>query len=97
MKYLIIKDYKLRKNFFYKENKILIFKSLLRNTNINENIRQIIQLKFNLFLNNTFSSRIKNRCILTGRSRGLITKYRISRLSFREYVEQNYLLNIVKK
>lgn len=97
MKYLLFKDHKLRRNYFKKEQKILIFKSLLRNSNININIRQIIQLKFLLFLNNIFSSRIKNRCLLTGRSRGLISCYKVSRLSFREYIEKNYFVNIKKK
>ncbi|KAN0004763.1 hypothetical protein ACTFIU_002005 [Dictyostelium citrinum] len=41
-------------------------------------------------------SRIKNRCVETGRSRGIISAYRVSRLRFREYMKMGLIRLLAK-
>jgi small subunit ribosomal protein S14 len=41
-------------------------------------------------------TKIKDRCIITGRSRGLIKDFRISRMKFKEFALKGLLPNISK-
>lgn len=41
-------------------------------------------LKQSLFLSKYTCTKIRNRCIYTGKSRGVLSKYKMSRVSFRE-------------
>jgi len=40
--------------------------------------------------------RVRNRCVLTGRSRGILRKWRLSRIQFRELAAQGRLLGVSK-
>lgn len=40
--------------------------------------------------------RVRNRCVLTGRSRGILRKWRLSRIQFRELTAQGRLLGVSK-
>lgn len=45
---------------------------------------------------NTSAIRLRNRCQLTGRSRGFLRKFKLSRLCFREMANQGLIPGIVK-
>lgn len=45
---------------------------------------------------NSSPIRLKNRCQLTGRSRGFLRKFKLSRLCFREMASQGLIPGIVK-
>ena len=45
---------------------------------------------------NTSPIRLRNRCQLTGRSRGYLRKFKLSRLCFREMANQGLIPGIVK-
>ncbi len=45
---------------------------------------------------NTSAIRLRNRCQLTGRSRGYLRKFKLSRLCFREMANQGLIPGIVK-
>jgi small subunit ribosomal protein S14 len=45
---------------------------------------------------NTSPIRLRNRCQLTGRSRGFLRKFKLSRLCFREMANQGLIPGIVK-
>ncbi len=45
---------------------------------------------------NTSPQRLRNRCQLTGRSRGYLRKFKLSRLSFRELANAGMIPGIVK-
>jgi small subunit ribosomal protein S14 len=45
---------------------------------------------------NSSSSRVKNRCIITGRSRGIYSLFRLSRLTFRKEALAGHLPGVTK-
>ena len=45
---------------------------------------------------NSSKTRLRNRCQLTGRSRGFLRKFKLSRLCFREMASQGLIPGIVK-
>lgn len=45
---------------------------------------------------NTSSIRLRNRCQFTGRARGFLRKFKLSRLCFREMANQGLIPGIVK-
>ncbi|MDR0406922.1 MAG: 30S ribosomal protein S14 [Holosporales bacterium] len=54
------------------------------------------QLKLSALPRNGAASRIRNRCLLTGRSRGVYRKFRLSRLMFREMASAGLLPGVRK-
>jgi small subunit ribosomal protein S14 len=45
---------------------------------------------------NSSKTRLRNRCQLTGRSRGFLRKFKLSRLCFREMASQGLIPGVVK-
>ncbi|MDE3056089.1 MAG: 30S ribosomal protein S14 [Verrucomicrobiota bacterium] len=61
---------------------------------IEERLRAVDQL--NKMPKNSSPIRLRNRCQLTGRARGFLRKFRLSRLCFREMASQGLIPGIVK-
>jgi len=97
MKYLLSKDKKKRYFFNKEELKRLILKSILFNINFSENVREYIFLILNNFNYNTSKTRIRNRCVITNRSRYLFTAYKVSRLEFKRLVVLGKLTGVYRK
>lgn len=76
-----LKDYKLRKKFKKSELKRISFKYNSSRLSTDE-----VSLKTNLLfdLKSSSSVKIRRRCVLTNRARGVHTKYNISRVKLRE-------------
>lgn len=77
------KDKNVRKNFLRKEFKFLIYKYNLLDCKRKREKRFFMYKFINLFHLNWSRARIVNKCILTGRSRWVIGKYRLSRTTFK--------------
>ena len=58
--------------------------------------RDLARNTLNKMSPNTSAVRLRNRCILTGRCRGYIRKYKLSRLAFRELASSGTIPGIVK-
>jgi small subunit ribosomal protein S14 len=58
--------------------------------------RMIAQASLNKLPRNSSPVRLRNRCQLTGRSRGFLRKFKLSRLSFREMANSGQIPGIVK-
>ncbi|KAM9954806.1 hypothetical protein ACTFIR_012881 [Dictyostelium discoideum] len=69
---------------------------LRRNELLDQETRNYFNMKVTSSEKNSSISRIKNRCVETGRSRGIISAYRISRLRFREYMKMG-LIRLLSK
>lgn len=54
------------------------------NINLTEEERQEARIALNKMPRNSSPVRLRNRCQLTGRPRGYLRKFKVSRLSFRE-------------
>jgi len=52
--------------------------------------------KLNKMSPNTSAVRLRNRCKMTGRCRGYLRKFKLSRLSFRELASSGHIPGIVK-
>ena len=78
------------------EMKRVQYKSLSEDRNLPNSIRFHFFLKLSQLPRNSSKTRIRNRCILTGRSRSVYKKFRISRIAFREMASQGVLTGIYK-
>lgn len=74
----------------------LKYKSIIKNQSLPPGIRYKFILKLNKLSRNSSKTRIKNKCILTGRSRGVYSMFRLSRIKFRELASQGMLPGVKK-
>ena len=96
MKKKIKQNIKQRYLFKHFEKKRLILKSIINNTSIKKDIRFKIQQRYFSFSNNSSLTRIKNRCVLTGRSRSIYRFFKISRIELRKLASKGLLPNVFK-
>ena len=79
----IIKDKFFRNKFFKVEKKLLLLRSILFNKNIAYKFKKKFYLRL-INISRLYSkSKFKNYCLITGRSRAILRKFKVSRLSFR--------------
>lgn len=96
MKKYLLKDYLRRKTFSKLELKRQALKYMFKNNELPFNIRLEAQSKLNQLPRNSSQVRIKNYCVVSGRSRGIFSKFRLSRIKFRELALAGLLPGIVK-
>jgi ribosomal protein S14 len=89
-KKLIRKDYKNRLKYLVLEVEYKILKSIACNKILPLNLR--LKAFHNLNFNN--ATKIRNICILTGRTRGIITKYGVSRFMFRQFADNGFITGL---
>ena len=77
-------------------NKRKILKDSLMNKEISIEDRLIIQNKLNNLPRNSSSIRYRNRCKLTGRTRGVYRKFALSRIKIRELSMSGDLPGVTK-
>jgi len=78
------------------KNKRSLLKSKIKQKNISMEERLILQKKLNELPRNTSPIRIRNRCELTGRTRGVYRKFKLSRIKIRELSMSGTLPGVVK-
>ncbi|HAZ15087.1 MAG: 30S ribosomal protein S14 [Chlamydiae bacterium GWC2_50_10] len=71
-------------------------KVIVRDLKRSDEERQMAQDTLNKLAKNSSPVRLRNRCQLTGRSRGFLRKFKLSRLCFREMANQGLIPGIVK-
>lgn len=96
MKTLKIKDQNNRFRYKILEKQKLVLKSIINNDNVLEKIRVKAYIKLQSLDKNTSVSRLKNRCVVTNRSRAIYKKFKISRLVFRRLALSGRLAGIKK-
>lgn len=96
MKKQIKKNINQRYLFKKEEKKRLILKTITQNLNFERGLRWKIQKKFDTLPNNSSLTRIKNRCILTGRSRSVYRFFKLSRLQLRRLASKGRLPGVAK-
>jgi ribosomal protein S14 len=93
---LKIKDQNNRFRYKILEKQKLVLKSVIHNENIDEKVRINAYLKLQKLDFNSSISRLKNRCVLTNRSRAVYRKFKISRLVFRRLAVSGKLSGVKK-
>nr|YP_010394177.1 ribosomal protein S14 [Phytophthora tropicalis]YP_010394610.1 ribosomal protein S14 [Phytophthora capsici]UXG56500.1 ribosomal protein S14 [Phytophthora capsici]DAZ88185.1 TPA_asm: ribosomal protein S14 [Phytophthora tropicalis]DAZ88657.1 TPA_asm: ribosomal protein S14 [Phytophthora capsici]DAZ88696.1 TPA_asm: ribosomal protein S14 [Phytophthora capsici] len=88
-----IKQRYLFKNF---EKNRLTLKIISKNLNIEKDLRWKLQQKWFFFHQNSSITRIKNLCVLTGRSKSIYRLFKISRIQLRKLASKGFLPGISK-
>lgn len=71
-------------------------KKIVRSLTVSDEQRLEAQNKLNSLPKNSSPVRLRNRCILTGRPRGYLRKFQMSRICFRELANSGIIPGIVK-
>lgn len=96
MKFLYLKNKRNRILYATFEKKKILLKALFHNLKWNMPFRTIAYKYFISLPKNASITRLKNRCVLTNRSRSIYKKFGLSRLMFREFAQQGFLLGVKK-
>lgn len=79
-----------------KQEKRQALKKKAADVNVSEEERHDARLALNKMPRNSSPVRLRNRCQLTGRSRGYLRKFRVSRLVFREMALMGLIPGLTK-
>jgi small subunit ribosomal protein S14 len=71
-------------------------KTIILDPTKSEEERLAAQISLNKMPRNSSPVRLRNRCQLTGRARGFLRKFKLSRLCFREFANSGRIPGIVK-
>ena len=71
-------------------------KKIILDMNKSEEERQDAKIALNKMPRNSSPVRLRNRCQLTGRARGFLRKFKLSRLCFREMANSGMIPGITK-
>lgn len=78
------------------EKKKIILKALYKNENLPKEIRYKAYFILKTLPKNSSITRIRNRCIITNRSKAIYKKFKMSRLVFRNLASKGYLVGVRK-
>lgn len=71
-------------------------KDIVKDLSKSDEERLAAMISLNKLPKNSSPTRLRNRCQFTGRSRGFLRKFKMSRLCFRELANQGFIPGIVK-
>jgi len=71
-------------------------KKIVRSLNVSDEQRHEAQVKLNKMPRNSSPVRLRNRCVLTGRPRGYLRKFQMSRICFRELANNGTIPGVIK-
>jgi len=71
-------------------------KAIIDNSKLSEDVRSSARQKLQSLPRNSSPVRLRNRCSLTGRPRGVFSKFGLGRIKLREYVMRGEVPGVVK-
>jgi small subunit ribosomal protein S14 len=93
---LINRDQKRRKLVAKYAKKRDALEALIANPKLSDEDRYAARLKLQGFPRNSNKTRLRNRCSLTGRPRGVYSKFGLGRSKLREYAMRGEIPGVVK-
>ena len=93
---LVFRDKKRRILHQKHEIKRLHYKSLVNDLSLPKEFRYNVMSLLNKLPRNSSRIRIKNRCIITGRTHSILRLCKLSRIKFRELASQGLLMGVTK-
>lgn len=93
----LVVDFARRKLHMLNKHDILKIKFIRDNPLIHQSYRNEFSNQIHNYHMNCHSSRIMNRCTLTGRARAVIRLVRLNRISFKDRAENGKLVGINKR
>ena len=96
MKYLKEKD--IRNRYFVRENEmqLILLRSLSKDRRLSLTERLAFRMQMLDLNKKSFSTRLKNRCLISGRARGVLRDFKMSRLQVRDFGFRGLLYGIRK-
>jgi small subunit ribosomal protein S14 len=95
-KSLIRRNEERKKSSLIQREKRLSLKSIISNKDLSLSERFSAQVKLSQLARNGSKSRIRNRCALTGRARGNLRKFGMSRIALRELASWGQVPGLIK-
>ena len=92
----IVREKKLNKNVKKYAQKRAELKSIISNPSTSIQEREVAVIKLDNLPRSSSPIRIRNRCFITGRPRGVISRFKLSRLSFREMALNGEIPGVTK-
>tara|TARA_Y100001970_G_C14052418_1_gene759697 strand:- start:762 stop:1067 length:306 start_codon:yes stop_codon:yes gene_type:complete len=92
----IVREKKLLRNVEKYAQKRAELKSIISNINTSIEEREMAVMKLDKLPRSSSRIRIRNRCFITGRPRGVIRRFKLSRLSFREMALNGEIPGVTK-
>lgn len=92
----IEKEKKRRFLFLKYESRRLVLKSLVKNSNLPFSIREKAVFDLSRFPKDSSKVRLKNRCILSGRGRFILSSFSLSRLMIRKLACEGFIPGLRK-
>ena len=96
MKHLVIKERFRRENFKETETQYIALKSIIHNQTLSKSFRWEASLLLSKNLKRQSCVTLKNRCFITGRSRGYSRFFCLSRIQIRDFARNNSLPHVIK-
>nr|YP_009446419.1 ribosomal protein S14 [Ancoracysta twista]ATY40907.1 ribosomal protein S14 [Ancoracysta twista] len=96
MKHSIRRDQKKRKLFRKQELKRKALQTIIYNEALSQKERWMASIHLNKLPRSGSLTRIKNRCVLTGRGKGVEARFRLSRITLKELALENRLPGLRK-
>jgi len=91
-----VKDKKVRSAYATRESGNLAFLFFQNTAFVDLPTKLLINKKYGLLNKRFFKSQVKNRCVVSFRSRSTLRSFRLSRVIFRSYASGGKLLGIKK-
>ncbi len=92
----IVREAKLLRNIQKYANKRAELKAIIINPNTKIEDRDIAVSELDRLPRSSSAIRLRNRCFVTGRPRGIIRRFKLSRLSFREMALNGEIPGVTK-
>ena len=92
----IVREKKLLKNIQKYAKKRADLKAIINSPNTKVEDRDIAVHKLDRLPKSSSPIRLRNRCFITGRPRGIIRRFKLSRLSFREMALKGEIPGVTK-
>ena len=92
----IVREQKLLKNIQKFAKKRSDLKTIIKNPNTSIEERDAAVNKLDKLPKSSSPIRLRNRCFITGRPRGVISRFKLSRLSFREMALNGEIPGVTK-
>jgi len=90
------KDFKIRKNYLLYERKSHLLKFFAFSNVLTTHFRSYCFFKLLSLRSNYSRTRMKNRCLFTGRSRGIMRKFKVSRIQFKKLASEDLIPGLTK-
>jgi small subunit ribosomal protein S14 len=90
------KDIKFRNKYYKYERKTYLLRLFAFTTGIDLKFRSFCFFKLSNIVGQNSSTKIKNRCLLTGRSRGVIRNFKLCRIQFKRLASEDLIPGVTK-